>query len=231
LQNHDQVANTTRGERCSVSANPALVRALTALTLLGPQTPMLFMGQEIAATQPFPFFADHTPELASSVHSGRREFLSQFRSSAGESARAAVPDPADPRTFEAAKLDVGEHRRDTPSYRLHRDLLRLRREQPSVAQQSRGSIDGAVLTEQAFVLRWLDSRPALLLAVNLGTERFQITGSEPLLACDPDEEWAVLWSSEHPDYGGGGVVSPVDSEGWSLPGMTAVLLHAVHASQ
>ena len=64
IENHDQVANSGRGEHCHALASPGRLRALTALTLLGPGTPMLFQGQEFAASSPFLFFADHNPELA-----------------------------------------------------------------------------------------------------------------------------------------------------------------------
>jgi maltooligosyltrehalose trehalohydrolase len=224
IQNHDQVANTARGDRCTVTSAPALVRALTALTLLGPQTPMLFMGQEVGATQPFPFFADHEGTLATDVQQGRREFLRQFRTYASEAVQAAVPDPSDPRTFESAKLDVGAHRQDDPYYKLHRDLLRLRRSEPSIRAQSRQAIQGAVVSERAFVLRWFGPGRELLLLVNLGRQQRAIAGSEPLLACAPDERWDVIWSSEHPDYGGGGILSPIDESGWSLPPTSATLL-------
>jgi maltooligosyltrehalose trehalohydrolase len=204
-----------------------MLRAMTALTLLGPQTPMLFMGQEIGAIEPFPFFADQNSELAPLVRDGRREFLKQFRTYASDAVQASIPDPADPKTFESAKLDVGEHRMDTPAFRLHRDLLSLRRSEPSIRAQSRQHIDGAVLSDRAFVLRWLGPGRELLLVVNLGGQRFEIVGSEPLLACAADESWSVLWSSEHPDYGGSGILSPVDESGWSLPTTSATLLAAV----
>jgi maltooligosyltrehalose trehalohydrolase len=227
IQNHDQVANTLRGDRCSTTGSPALLRALTAVTLLGPQTPMLFMGQEIGASESFPFFADHEPALARRVRDGRREFLRQFRAYAGDAAQAAVPDPSDARTFDSAKLDVGDHCADRPMYRLHRDLLRLRRSEPGIAAQSRQSIDGAVLSQRAFALRWTGPGRELLLVVNFGVEHVTIAGSEPLLACARDERWNVLWSSEHPAYGGCGITSPYDESGWSLPATSATLLCAV----
>src|ERR1043165_7567770 len=77
LQNHDQIANSADGKRIHQIASPADVRALTALLLLAPQTPMLFQGQECAASAPFLYFADHKPEVARSVAKGRRDFLQQ----------------------------------------------------------------------------------------------------------------------------------------------------------
>src|SRR5690606_38790927 len=79
FQNHDQIANSGSGERCHNLTSPGRFRAMTALLLLGPQTPMLFQGQEYAASSPFFYFADHNPELARLVAKGRAEFLAQFR--------------------------------------------------------------------------------------------------------------------------------------------------------
>src|SRR5581483_7219978 len=71
LQNHDQIANSARGERLHAITSPSRYRALTALMLLSPQTPLLFQGQEFAASAPFLFFADHGPDLAEVVRQGR----------------------------------------------------------------------------------------------------------------------------------------------------------------
>ena len=108
LQNHDQVGNTFLGDRVHANAAPGRYRALMALTLLGPQTPMLFMGQEFAASARFMFFADHHEELAALVHKGRREFLSQFRAYADEATQQRVPAPHDEATFVDSKLDWSE---------------------------------------------------------------------------------------------------------------------------
>ena len=80
IENHDQIANSARGQRCHALTSPGRYRAVTALLLLGPQTPMLFQGQEFATSSPFLFFADHNPELSQLVRKGRAEFLAQFRS-------------------------------------------------------------------------------------------------------------------------------------------------------
>src|SRR5690242_12831827 len=108
IQNHDQVGNTLYGERLHHLTSPGRLRAWKALLLLGPHTPMLFMGQEFAASQPFAFFADHKPELAQQVHAGRRAFLRQFTTYATPSAQDRVPDPAAESTFLASKIDLSE---------------------------------------------------------------------------------------------------------------------------
>jgi maltooligosyltrehalose trehalohydrolase len=225
LQNHDQVANSAHGLRCHALASPGLFRALTALTLLMPGTPMLFQGEEFAASSPFLFFADHNPELARLVRKGRGEFLSQFPSIALPGVQAGLPDPADPRTFERCKLDLTERERHAEVYALHRDLIRLRRADPVLRAPRRGSFDGAVLGAEAFVLRYFGGAEGdRLLIVNLGRDLHLDSAPEPLLAPPEGMRWEVRWSSEDPRYGGLGS-PPLDTEeNWRLPGHAAVLL-------
>jgi len=202
LQNHDQLANSTRGERLQFLTSPGVYRALTALLLLGPNTPMLFQGQEFGSSAPFLYFADHKPELAEAVAKGRREFLEQFPSFIdGHFAR-----PDDAATFEQCKLDHDD--RDPEVVAMHRDLLRLRREMT-------GTVRGAVLGAKAFVLRF-DER---LLLINLGEELRLDVVDEPLLAPPSKRRWELRWSSG--DYEG------VEFErAWCVPPTTAVLLAA-----
>jgi maltooligosyltrehalose trehalohydrolase len=228
LQNHDQVGNTFRGDRVHASTAPGRYRALMALTLLGPQTPMLFMGQEFAASTRFMFFADHHEELAALVHKGRREFLRQFRAYADEAAQQLVPAPHDEATFRGSKLDWSEAEHNAEALAFHRDLLQLRASDAVIAQQDGSKIDGATLSEQAFVLRWFDPEHGdRLLVVNLDRELPLTPPSEPLLAPPHGANWQLLWSSEEPRYGGHGVTAPVADEGhgdWRLPAQSAVLL-------
>ena len=226
-QNHDQVGNTLYGERLHQLTSPGRYRAMTALLLLAPHTPMLFMGQEFAASQPFAFFADHKPELATEVHAGRREFLSQFTTYATPSAQRKVPDPAAESTFLAAKLDLAEREAHASVYALHADLLRLRREDPVIAAQARETIDGAVVSAHAFVLRWFGGTDGdRLLVVNLGSELDLRPAPEPLLAPPLQSRWQLIWSSDEPRYDGPGALNPDTDEGWRLPGESAVLLAA-----
>jgi maltooligosyltrehalose trehalohydrolase len=227
IQNHDQVANTFYGQRLDRITSPGRIRALTALMLLGPQTPMLFMGQEFAASQPFMYFADLPPQLRSAVHHGRREFLRQFPSYSIPEAQARIPDPGDEATFRDSKLDFTEREKHEPVYALHKDLLRLRREDPVIAEQNRFAIDGAVFSERAFVLRWLNERHGdRLLVVNLGDELELRPAPEPLLAPPSGADWQLVWSSDNPRYDGRGTVDPCSPTGWRLPGESAALLRA-----
>jgi len=232
IQNHDQVANSARGERLHSLTSPGRWRALTALLLLAPATPMLFQGQEFAASTPFVYFADHRPELAALVRQGRTEFLAQFPSLATPDVSACVPDPGAAATFEACKLDLGERVRHAPTYALHRDLLALRRDDAVFSAQGAHGIDGAVLSPEAFVLRFFgDGAGDRLLVVNLGGDLPLPIVPEPLLAPPEDARWELAWSTEEPRYGGCGAAS-FDPDGpWRLPAQTALVFRSAPRTQ
>ncbi len=235
IQNHDQVANSLWGRRIHQVTSASRLRAMTALLLLGPGTPMLFQGQEFAASTPFFYFADHTPELAAAVARGRAEFLAQFPSIASPEATALLADPSLEDTFRRSKLDFADRVRHADIYLMHRDLLRLRKSDPFFGKAPRGAYDGAVLGESALVLRFFgrhqDDR---LIVVNLDKDMHLNPAPEPLLAPPDGHVWQVLWSSEDPRYGGGGTPQiESDEDNWHLPAQTAVVLtpipYAAHA--
>ena len=228
IQNHDQVANSARGERLHATTSPARWRAMTALLLLAPSTPMLFQGQEFAASTPFVYFADHRRELAELVRKGRGEFLAQFPSIAAPDVSACVPDPGAPATFEGCKLDLGERVRHAGVYALHRDLLAMRREDAVFSAQGAHGIDGAVLGPEAFVLRFFgEDGDDRLVVVNLGGDLPLPILPEPLLAPPEDARWEIAWSTEDPRYGGCGAAL-FDPDGpWRLPAQTALVLRPV----
>jgi maltooligosyltrehalose trehalohydrolase len=229
LDNHDQIANSGAGLRCHALTSPGRFRAMTAYLLLAPGTPMLFQGQEFAASAPFHYFADHNPELAEKVREGRLEFLEQFSSLADPEARPVIPDPHLPETFERCKLDPAEAERNEWAVALHRDLLRLRREDPTFRRQEPRRVDGAVLGLEAFVLRFFGAESAQdrLLLVNLGADLDYRPMPEPLLAPPAGCRWEVAWTSEDPRYGGGGIPSLRLDSVWLLPGNAACVLMPV----
>jgi len=104
LQTHDQVGNRAFGERIHALGDPVLVRAAMACLLLSPHVPMLFMGDEFAASTPFQYFCDFGPDLASAVSEGRRSEFGGFAAFKDEAARARIPDPNAEATFLASKL-------------------------------------------------------------------------------------------------------------------------------
>lgn len=213
LQNHDQVANSACGLRLHELTSPGRHRAVTALLLLAPGTPLLFQGQEFAASAPFLYFADHEPALASLVEKGRGDFLRQFPSLRDEKTCALRFVPHDPRAFEACKLDLRERATNHAAYDLHKDLLRLRREDPVFSAQRNDWLHGAVIGAEAFALRYATGTGSdRLVLVNLGGDLDLSEVAEPLLAPVLDHGWRIVFSTEDPRYGGTGT-APIASHG------------------
>jgi maltooligosyltrehalose trehalohydrolase len=223
VENHDQVANSGRGERLAQIVSPGRLKAITAFLLLAPGTPMLFQGQEFASSKPFLFFADHNEELGRLVSEGRLQFLSQFPSLAQPEMRQCHLDPRDPQTFESCKLDFSERERHAPIYHLHKDLLRLRRDDPVF--RNRPPLEGAVLGDQAFLLRFFggDAGDRLLL-INLGPDLILDIAPEPLLAPPQNRLWSPFWTSEDFKYGGCGAPQPDGPDSWRLPAESAIVM-------
>ena len=122
-----------------------------------------------------------------------------------------------------SKLNLEERERHHEVYRLHQDLLRIRREDATIHAAAR--LDGAVLSTSAFVLRYFatngDDR---ILVVNLGADLWMSPAPEPLLAPRDGGGWQTQWSSESPEYGGTGTPALETKANWILPGESAVLL-------
>lgn len=232
IQNHDQIANSGSGERVQYLTSPGRLRAMTALLLLTPGTPMLFQGQEFAASSPFHYFADHNPELSRLVGEGRVNFLKQFRSVNTSERLLCLADPADPSTFERCKLDFSERDRHQRTYDLHRDLLRLRRDDAVFSAQTTGGVDGAVLSAECLLLRFFgEEGDDRLLLVNFGLDLHLDPAPEPLLAPPEGMTWQTLWSSEAPRYGGTGTARLDSAENWRIPGHAAVALRSESTEQ
>lgn len=225
LENHDQVANTGPGLRLHRRTSPGRMRAMTALLLLSPTTPMLFQGQEWASEVPWTYFLDAGEAFRDEVRRGRSESMGQFRALAAPEMRARLPDPCDEATFLACRLRPPSTAREHEALALHRDLLRLRRDDPAIRLQGGGGIDGAVIGPEALLLRFFATAGDRLLLVNLGPDLRLPSLAEPLLAPPAEGPWTVLWSSEHPSYGGLGTPEVLsEAEGVFLPGQAAVLM-------
>lgn len=231
LQNHDQIANSGTGVRMTRLASPARVRAMTALLLLGPQTPMLFQGQEFGASSPFYYFADQSGDLLEIVRKGRIDFLKQFPSLKDEGFGKQMPVPADRSTFEASKLDWSEFKTNAKTVALHTDLLAIRRENTAFAGARGGAmprVDGSVLGPSALALRFFASEPGdeRVLIVNFGTDLLISSVADPLLAPPVGHQWVVTWSSEDLAYGGGGKRPIEPQRRWTLNADCALVLEA-----
>jgi maltooligosyltrehalose trehalohydrolase len=120
LQNHDQIGNRAFGERLTTLADPAALRLAQAIVLLSPTIPMLFMGEEQGATEPFLYFADWQGELRDAVRRGRQQEFAHFARYAEAAAGGHLPDPCSLDTMVRSRLGVASPRDDIAS------LLRLR---------------------------------------------------------------------------------------------------------
>jgi maltooligosyltrehalose trehalohydrolase len=230
LENHDQVANSARGHRMSSQTTQGLLRAMTTLVLLGPGTPMLFQGQEFGSSRPFHYFADMPTNLCDLVRNGRREFMQQWRSIGESEMVNCLNDPCTPEAFEASRLDWSEAERNAPILKLHADLLRLRRTDPVLGRWKRGRFDGAVISPDAFVLRAFSAEHGdRILVVNTGRDLHLDPAPEPLLAPPEDCRWEMIFTTEHPSYGGCGSPKPESDENWRFSGHAALVLCAVAA--
>jgi len=229
LQNHDQVANSAYGLRYQHLTAPGRYRAMTALLLLAPETPLLFQGQEFGASTPFLYFSDMPAPTADQVREGRSQFLSQFRSLAQSEMRHLLPNPGDPETFHRCKLDPSERQKHVKHYMLFCDLIKIRREDPVFRSQRVGGVDGAILAPEAFLLRFFgEEDDDRLILFNFGKDTELEPSPEPLLAPPQDRYWKLMWSSEDPAYGGTGTPPPEDEDGiWRVLGEAAVVLKAV----
>jgi maltooligosyltrehalose trehalohydrolase len=227
MQNHDQVANTLYGRRIGTLTSPARARAMTTMLLLGPQTPLLFMGQEFDSSSLFAYFADYDGRTAAALWASRKREIEVFEQYASVTAQAAILNPCDPETFLRSKLNFTERELHVTTYRLYEDLLALRRDDEVLSRRPQAEVDGAVLDEHAFVVRWFDPGGAdRLLLVNLGGESQRRTIAEPLLAPPAHRNWRSKWSSEEIRYGGMGSAEPVNGQGWHLQAETASFLVA-----
>lgn len=228
IENHDQVANTLTGERVRQLTSPGKYRAMSALLLLGPWTPLLFQGEEFGASTPFVYFCDVEEGLRDAIRQGRFQFLAQFPSMASDEARKRLPEPSDPKVFASCTLDFSERETNKELYDFHKDLLKLRRSDPLFHEVKPGAVDGAVLNDKAFLLRYFgDKGDDRLLVVNFGKQRQLEPVSEPLLAPPEGMQWETLFTTESVKYGGPGAVDTSTDQGWLLPEESTVALRPV----
>ena len=173
IQNHDQVGNRAFNERLTALAPAAAVEALTAVLLLGPHIPMLFMGEEWGEVRPFGFFTDFHGKLADAVRDGRRREFRRFAQFADEANRAKIPDPNARSTFESSRLDWSRLGREEGGTRheLVRRLLEIRHRKIVPRLGAMQSYAGATATVDGAALgvRWtLGGGATLTLIANLG---------------------------------------------------------------
>jgi maltooligosyltrehalose trehalohydrolase len=144
--------------------------------------------------------------------------------------RNNLADPGERQTFERCRLDFSERERNRPLYDLHRELLRLRREDPLFSRQSAELIDCASHGADALLIRYFGDRSGdRLLLVNFGRDLTIAPAPQPLLAPPAGQVWQLLFSSEAVRYGGRGTPPLERMEGWHVPGESAVVFQSLPA--
>ena len=216
VQNHDQVGNRATGDRLHHTIAPESWRAASALLLTVPMTPLLFMGQEWAASSPFQYFTDLEPELGRLVTEGRRKEFAGFPAFSDPEARERIPDPQADATFERSRLDwsertSGEHARVLA---LYQRLLSLRLEFPALGASLETTADALAADATTVVVHRHSDRERLCVVVRLrdggevdlsrtdgpfdGTPwELLLTTEEPMFAADPQPP-DIQWSSRGP---------------------------------
>ncbi len=201
IQNHDQIGNRAFGERLNTIAAPEAMRALAATYLLLPQTPMIFMGEEWGAMQPFPFFCDFEGELADAVRRGRREEFARFPEFQDPEQRDRIPDPLAESTFTSAKLDWTAV--DSSRLAHYRALIAARRQYvvpllPHIARAGTYICPG----NEAVQVRWQAGARVLGLVANLSSQRVEFSAAHGrTIWSEGDTDgvlgpWSVRWTLE-----------------------------------
>jgi malto-oligosyltrehalose trehalohydrolase len=215
LQNHDQIGNRAYGDRlCTLAASPAALHAAQAILLLAPQPPMLFMGEEWGARQPFPYFCDFPEPLASAVRDGRRREFAHFRGFRDEQMLARIPDPTEAATYLSALLDWDDRDENPHAQVLERfrNLLAIRRERiiPIIPEIRAGKgwelapggigVDWSLAGGETLMLRAnLSEQPISLPGVPTGNRLYETHPADPKAELPA---WSVIWLLERSGDGG-----------------------------
>jgi maltooligosyltrehalose trehalohydrolase len=187
LQNHDQIGNRAFGERLHQLTHPDALKAATVLLLLSPMIPLMFMGDEFAADQPFLFFTSHHGELARLVREGRRNEFAAFSAFADPQTREQIPDPNAPQTFEASRPTLSANGQSV-IHTLYRQLLQIRHRQIVPRLPGAQALGASVLATGAVSAGWrLGDGSHLRIDLNLGSAAVPHT-----LPAD------ATWLFEHP---------------------------------
>jgi maltooligosyltrehalose trehalohydrolase len=196
IQNHDQIGNRAFGDRLNHAIEPAAFRAISVLLLLAPETPLIFMGQEWAASTPFQFFTDHCENLGRLVTAGRRREFAHFASFADPQLQAQIPDPQSLSTFEASKL-VWEERTREPhasTLRLYKQLLELRRREPALRSRRRDDLAVRASDDATLVIVRNQGTDAILVVLRTKGTGYADVGKAAAVV--PDISWIPVLSTE-----------------------------------
>jgi maltooligosyltrehalose trehalohydrolase len=218
IQNHDQVGNRAFGDRLHHVLDLDRYRAVSALLLVLPYTPLLFMGQEFAASSPFQYFTDHPPELGRLVTEGRRKEFGAFSAFADPKVQATIPDPQQESTYLRSKLRLEETEVEPGASlaRLYAALLHLRVTDPVLRVADREQFDARTLGPDVLLVRRGLGDQVRLFAANYGDHPTSLPLSEG--------GWRVLLHTDAAEFGGSGSAVTIDGTAVRVPARTAVVL-------
>jgi maltooligosyltrehalose trehalohydrolase len=224
LQHHDHVGNRAFGERLQHHLDLERYRVASAVLLLLPYTPLIFMGQEFVASTPFLFFTDHSADLGRRVAQGRRQEFTAYAAFADAAAAARIPDPQARETFRRSKLPLNELDQSPGKamQALYSELLRLRRTDPVLRQQDRHRMRAHAVSPDLLVVTWQQGEMCRVLLANFG--RPAVLRPADLVAGQTVPGWRLLLDTSAPRFGGHGEGSSVQAETLHLPARTAAVI-------
>jgi len=206
LQNHDQVGNRPFGDRLHHVISADRYAAASALFLFLPETPLLFMGQEFAASTPFLYFTDHPDELGKLVTEGRRKEFSGFHIFDDPTLRESIPDPQAESMFLSSKLRWEERERNSGIQALYSRMLTLRTGDDVLRHNDRSKCHASAVTaEMVAVHRWWGMQQRLLLA-NFGPEVELTVGDIAAFVPMRSRPWNLMLSTTDEAFGGQGTL-------------------------
>ncbi len=227
IQNHDQVGNHAFGRRFSHQMGAGAHRLWSALLLLLPYTPLLFMGQEFAASSRFYYFTDHKTDLGRDVTKGRRAEFARM-ANFDETQQQQIPDPQAPETFAEARLHLSE--RDEAAngevYRMYQALLALRRRDRVLSRQDRAAMSAVACGEHVLLVHMCHGRDHRLIAMNtaVGVDgSAEALGVSLILAA---KAWRPVFSTDERRFGGSADQIRFDERLISLPPQSVTWLEA-----
>jgi maltooligosyltrehalose trehalohydrolase len=203
ISNHDQTGNRAFGERLHQMVPPEVARAAGTLLCLAPYTPLLFMGQEWAASSPFLYFTDHDKALGEAIEEGRRrEFQPAFESARQQ--HAPLPAPQDEATFRRSQLDWNELNQPAHAgtLRLYRELLKLRATHEAFRPASREQFHVALIGTRIVSIRFRGTGNEWLLLCDLHGGHACTLEEETRLAVPAQRRWRMVLSSNETRFGG-----------------------------
>ncbi len=204
ISNHDQVGNRAFGERLDITCGREAYRAASALLCLAPYVPLIFQGQEWAASTPFLYFTDHNAELGRLVTEGRRKEFAGFAAFSDPETVKCIPDPQAESTFNASKLnwdELGEGIH-AQTLELYHEALRLRREEAALGQRrERDNVQTVALGEEAVSMIYTDPASGEMCMVVFNLRG----GSTGAMGIDEGPDFELIFTSNDQRFGGSGV--------------------------